>query len=83
MQHLKKIPFIYFQDYESIGRAFCETLHDYCDDSPVKVKKRERLFRIIKRLRKRERRERKAQKMKKLAEEEGCLFKAILVEKTV
>ena len=25
------------QDYEAMGRAFCETLLDYCDDDPSKV----------------------------------------------
>ncbi|XP_037918827.1 uncharacterized protein LOC119656542 isoform X4 [Hermetia illucens] len=36
-------------DYESIGRAFCETLHDYCDDSPVKERLRSKIVeRLVK-----------------------------------
>lgn len=69
-------------DYEHMGRAFCETLLDYSDDTAVKVKKRERLFKYIKRIRKRERREKKALKMKKLAEEKGCLLN-VEIEKCV
>lgn len=25
------------QDYEGMGRAFCETLLDFCDENPAKV----------------------------------------------
>lgn len=58
------------QDYEHIGRAFCETLMDYSDENPIKVKKRERIKKILKRMRKKERKLRKAAKLeKKLAKE--------------
>lgn len=57
-------------DYEHIGRAFCETLMDYSDENPIKVKKRERFKKILKRMRKKERKLRKAAKLeKKLAKE--------------
>lgn len=29
----------FLQDFEHIGRAYCETLMDYYDDNPVKVNK--------------------------------------------
>lgn len=60
-------------DYELMGRAFCETLLDYYDDNPVKVKKRDRVFKRLKRIRKQERRLKKAARLKKLAEE-GCIL---------
>lgn len=44
-----------FQDYEHIGRAFCETLLDYADENPNKVKKRFKLKKKIKKMRKHER----------------------------
>ncbi len=60
----------FLQDYEHIGRAFCETLMDYSDENPIKVKKRERIKKILKRMRKKERKLRKAAKLeKKLAKE--------------
>lgn len=71
-----------FQDYEHMGRAFCETLLDYYDDTPTKVNKRSRFLRKIKKIRKREKRERKAQKLKKLAEQ-GCIPDEPLLIKSV
>lgn len=56
------------QDYEHLGRAFCETLMDYYDENPVKVNTS---LKYIKRLRKKERKAKKAaKKAKKLIEEE-------------
>lgn len=60
------------QDYEHLGRAFCETLMDYSDDNPIKVNRAKKIRLRIKKLRKRERRARKAAKQKKLAEAQGC-----------
>lgn len=56
-----------------MGRAFCETLLDYCDENPNKVKKQTKLFKQIKKIRRREKREKKALKLKKLAEQ-GCII---------
>lgn len=56
-----------------MGRAFCETLLDYCDDNPTKVKRNAKLLKRIKKIRKREKREQKALKLKKLAEQ-GCII---------
>lgn len=44
-----------FQDYEHIGRGFCETLLDYGDENPNKVTKRMKLRKKIKKMRKTER----------------------------
>ncbi|XP_020797937.1 uncharacterized protein LOC110176059 isoform X6 [Drosophila serrata] len=57
------------QDYEHMGRAFCETLLDYCDENPNKVKRHAKLFKQIKKIRKREKREQKALKLQKLADQ--------------
>uniref|UniRef100_A0A1I8PWI4 Peptidase M14 domain-containing protein n=1 Tax=Stomoxys calcitrans TaxID=35570 RepID=A0A1I8PWI4_STOCA len=65
------------QDYEHMGRAFCETLLDYCDDNPNKVKRNAKLLKRIKKIRKREKREQKALKLKKLAEQECLRLKII------
>lgn len=55
------------QDYEHMGRAFCETLVDFTDENPTKVN---RAKRFVKKMRRRERRARKKEaKLKKLAEE--------------
>lgn len=56
-----------------MGKAFCETLLDYGDDTPNKVKKMTRHMKQIKRIRKREKREKKALKLKKMAEQ-GCII---------
>ncbi|XP_044573392.1 cytosolic carboxypeptidase Nna1 isoform X7 [Drosophila ananassae] len=61
------------QDYEHMGRAFCETLLDYCDENPNKVKRHAKLFRQIKKIRKREKREQKALKLQKMADQ-GCIM---------
>lgn len=58
------------QDYEQIGRSFCETLLDYSDESPTKVKKQSKIIKQIKKIRKREKREQRALKLKKLAAQE-------------
>uniref|UniRef100_W8AMZ7 Cytosolic carboxypeptidase NnaD n=1 Tax=Ceratitis capitata TaxID=7213 RepID=W8AMZ7_CERCA len=60
-------------DYEHMGRAFCETLLDYGDDTPNKVKKMAKHMKQIKKIRKREKREKKALKLKKMAEQ-GCII---------
>uniref|UniRef100_A0A034V7Z5 Cytosolic carboxypeptidase NnaD n=2 Tax=Bactrocera dorsalis TaxID=27457 RepID=A0A034V7Z5_BACDO len=60
-------------DYEHMGKAFCETLLDYGDDTPNKVKRMTRHMKQIKRIRKREKREKKALKLKKMAEQ-GCII---------
>lgn len=52
----------YFQDFEQIGRAFCETLLDYSDENPNKVMKRLKLKKKIKKMRKHERLQRRAAK---------------------
>ncbi|XP_017141205.1 cytosolic carboxypeptidase Nna1 isoform X8 [Drosophila miranda] len=57
------------QDYEHMGRAFCETLLDYCDENPNKVKRHAKLYRQIKKIRKREKREQKALKLQKMADQ--------------
>ncbi|XP_046867291.1 cytosolic carboxypeptidase Nna1 isoform X6 [Drosophila willistoni] len=57
------------QDYEHMGRAFCETLLDYCDENPNKVKRLSKLFKQIKKIRKREKREQKALKLQKMADQ--------------
>ncbi|XP_016969324.1 cytosolic carboxypeptidase Nna1 isoform X3 [Drosophila rhopaloa] len=57
------------QDYEHMGRAFCETLLDYCDENPNKVKRHAKLFKQIKKIRKREKREQKALKLQKMADQ--------------
>lgn len=62
-----------FQDYEHMGRAFCETLLDYCDENPNKVKRHAKLFKQIKKIRKREKREQKALKLQKMADQ-GCIL---------
>jgi hypothetical protein len=56
---------IFLQDYEHIGRAFCETLMDFYDDSQVKVNS---AYKRIVKIRKKEKKIRKATKAKKLAE---------------
>lgn len=56
-----------------MGRAFCETLLDYGDDTPNKVKKMAKHMKQIKKIRKREKREKKALKLKKMAEQ-GCII---------
>ncbi|ALC49802.1 NnaD, partial [Drosophila busckii] len=61
------------QDYEHMGRAFCETLLDYCDENPNKVKRHAKLFKQIKKIRKREKREQKALKLQKMADQ-GCII---------
>lgn len=43
------------QDYEHIGRGFCETLLDYADENPNKVTKRMKLRKKIKKIRRIER----------------------------
>jgi hypothetical protein len=53
------------QDYEQLGRAFCETLMDYYDDNPLKVNK---LMPHLKKMRKEQRKARKALKAKRKAE---------------
>lgn len=50
------------QDYEHIGRAFCETLLDYADENPNKVTKRMKLRKKIKKMRKIERYEKRITK---------------------
>lgn len=61
-----------------MGRAFCETLLDYSDENPVKVKRNEKLRARIKKIRKRERRQRKLtkQQMKAatMAQNQNCLY---------
>lgn len=59
---------IFTQDYEHLGRAFCETLMDYYDDNPLKVNKRTNLLTSIKQTRKAERKARKALKAQRMAE---------------
>jgi hypothetical protein len=54
-----------WQDYEQLGRAFCETLMDYYDDNPLKVN---RLVKDIKKMRKEQRKARKALKAQRMAE---------------
>lgn len=56
------IGFLIFQDYEHIGRAFCETLLDYADENPNKVTKRMKLRKKIKKMRKAERGEKRLAK---------------------
>ena len=56
-----------------MGRVFCETLLDYCDDNPNKVKKIAKCMKQIRKYRKREKREKKALKLKRLAEQ-GCII---------
>ncbi|KRG07392.1 uncharacterized protein Dmoj_GI14008, isoform D [Drosophila mojavensis] len=65
------------QDYEHMGRAFCETLLDYCDENPNKVKRHAKLFKQIKKIRKREKREQKALKLQKMADQERLRSKII------
>lgn len=81
IQHSLFPLFIHFsdclsQDYEHVGRAFCETLLDYSDENPVKVKRNEKLRARIKKIRKRERRQRKQikqqKKATKKAQNENC-----------
>lgn len=55
------------QDFEQIGRAFCETLLDYSDENPNKVMKRLKLKKKIKKMRKHERAQRRAAKSLKVA----------------
>lgn len=57
--------FTHVQDYEHLGRAFCETLMDYYDDNPLKVNK---TLTNLKQIRKTERKARKALKAQKMAE---------------
>lgn len=65
------IKFWIFKDYEHLGRAFCETLMDYYDENPIKVKKFNNAVKICKRKRRKEKKLKKAAKIaKKLAEEE-------------
>lgn len=56
------------QDYEHIGRAFCETLMDYSDENPIKVNRIIKLFKRLKKQRRREKKLRKLAKLKKLEE---------------
>lgn len=56
------------QDYEQLGRAFCETLMDYYDDNPLKVNQRNQIYVSIKKIRKAEKKARKALKAQRLAE---------------
>lgn len=56
------------QDYEHLGRAFCETLMDYYDDNPLKVNKQNKLLISLKQTRKAERKARKALKAQRMAE---------------
>ncbi|XP_050746470.1 cytosolic carboxypeptidase Nna1 isoform X3 [Drosophila biarmipes] len=65
------------QDYEHMGRAFCETLLDYCDENPNKVKRHAKLFKQIKKIRKREKREQKALKLQKMADQDRLRSKII------
>ncbi|XP_033238547.1 cytosolic carboxypeptidase Nna1 isoform X5 [Drosophila pseudoobscura] len=65
------------QDYEHMGRAFCETLLDYCDENPNKVKRHAKLYRQIKKIRKREKREQKALKLQKMADQDRLRSKII------
>lgn len=51
------------QDYEHIGRGFCETLLDYSDENPNKVTKRNKLQKKIKKLRKAERSQKRLSKL--------------------
>lgn len=55
------------QDFEHIGRAYCETLMDYYDDNPVKVNRF--LIRLDK-IRKKERKMKRALKQAKKKEKE-------------
>lgn len=55
----------YQQDYEQLGRAFCETLMDYYDDNPLKVNK---IVKDIKKMRKEQRKARKALKAERMTE---------------
>lgn len=77
----KIVDFI-FQDYEHMGRAFCETLLDYCDENPNKVKRHAKLFKQIKKIRKREKREQKALKLQKMADQ-GCIISKLKVKRSV
>lgn len=52
------------QDYEHIGRSFCETLLDFSDENPTKVIKLKKRIRKMRRI---ERRVRRAAKQAKLA----------------
>lgn len=64
----------FLQDFEHLGRAFCETLMDYYDENPIKVKRVKIYLKYLKRIRKRERKARKAaKKAKKLAEDQLLL----------
>lgn len=56
------------QDYEQLGRAFCETLMDYYDDNPLKVNHRNQIYVSIKKTRKAEKKARKALKAQRMAE---------------
>lgn len=58
---------LFIQDYEQIGRAFCETLLDFSDENPNKVMKRMKLKKKIKKLRKHERLLHRAAKAAKVA----------------
>lgn len=60
--------FSHSQDYEHLGRAFCETLMDYYDDNPLKVNNRNNLLTSLKQTRKVERKARKALKAQRMAE---------------
>lgn len=53
---------IFSQDFEQIGRGFCETLLDYSDENPNKVLKRRIFLKKIKKMHKLKRAQRKAAK---------------------
>lgn len=53
---------IFLQDFEHLGRAYCETLMDYYDDNPVKVN---RFLKLIEKIRKKERKMKRALKAAK------------------
>lgn len=50
------------QDFEQIGRGFCETLLDYSDENPNKVLKRRICLKKLKKMHKLKRAQRKAAK---------------------
>lgn len=55
--HSLYLSVVFMQDYEHIGRAYCETLMDYYDDNPIKVNY---YIKRIRKIRRREKRLRKA-----------------------
>uniref|UniRef100_A0A1A9VWF8 Peptidase M14 domain-containing protein n=1 Tax=Glossina austeni TaxID=7395 RepID=A0A1A9VWF8_GLOAU len=70
-------------DYEHMGRVFCETLLDYSDENPNKVKKQTKLIKMIKKIRKREKREQKALKLKKLNDQECIIEEKLKVKQSL